>query len=308
MRKVLIVYYSQTGQLTEIVNSVVSPFRKANDFDLVFEELKPKKPFPFPWSGEPFFQVFPESVKGIPCELEPFGLKESETYDLVILAYQSWYLSPSIPFNSFLQSSAAKNMINETPVITIIGCRNMWIMSQEYVKRKISEFKGRLAGNIVLTDKTPNLISVLTFVRWLIYGRRKGTGIWGRLMPRAGVSEQDIKNASVFGDLILKSIRENDLNNLQLHLVENGAVKVNPVLMSIEKRGYIMFRIWSDFILKKGNYGDPARNHRLRIFKYYLFIVLYLISPVASLIFYLVHIINKKNRYRLIQKYSGLEG
>src|SRR5512138_3283319 len=105
MKRILIIYYTQTGQLKEIIDSVVAPLK--NDCQLFYEELKPVPAFPFPWSGKSFFQAFPESVKEIPCELEPFKNNPDENYDLVILAYQVWYLSPSIPVNSFLQTETA---------------------------------------------------------------------------------------------------------------------------------------------------------------------------------------------------------
>ena len=46
MKKALIIYYSQTGQLKKIVDSVTNPLRE--DFDLIFEELMPVHPYPFP--------------------------------------------------------------------------------------------------------------------------------------------------------------------------------------------------------------------------------------------------------------------
>ena len=83
-----------------------------------------------------------------------------------------------------------------------------------------------------------------------------------------------------------------------------GAVQVNPVLASIEKRGLMMFKIWSKFILNKGDYNSPKRIGRLKLFKYYLFAVIYLVSPVASLIFYLVHKINIRGTQNMIDYYS----
>ena len=121
MKKILVLYYSQTGQLTEIVNSITTELRYNNDVELVFEEIRPKEPYPFPWTGEQFFQAFPESVKEIPCKLNPVSFDTETHFDLVILAYQVWFLSPSIPISSFLQTGEAKNILNGRPTITIIG-------------------------------------------------------------------------------------------------------------------------------------------------------------------------------------------
>ena len=102
MKRILIIYYTQTGQLRQIVETMAEPLR--NDCQLDYEELKPSTPYPFPWNGMPFFQVFPESVKEIPCGMESLQNDMETDYDLVILAYQVWFLSPSIPITSFLKS------------------------------------------------------------------------------------------------------------------------------------------------------------------------------------------------------------
>ena len=94
MKRALVIIYSQTGQLKKIVDSVTVRLRE--DFELVFEELKPVPSYPFPWQGRQFFHVFPESVQEIPCVLEPFEFNPDQDFDLVILAYQVWF-SISLP-------------------------------------------------------------------------------------------------------------------------------------------------------------------------------------------------------------------
>jgi hypothetical protein len=305
MKRALVIFYSQTGQLKEIVDSVTAPL--GEDFALVFEELKPIPPFPFPWRGMPFFQAFPESVQEIPCVMEPFKFNPDQDFDLVILAYQVWYLSPSIPFTAFLQSPQARKVLKGRPVITILGVRNMWVMAQERVKRQIGDLGGTLVGNIVLVDPYPNLVSVVTIVRWLMKGEQKGKGLINGIFPQAGVPEQSIREAAKFGEVIRGAFRAGQLDELQDQLLKKGAVKVRPVLMNIEKRGQMMFGFWSRFVLKKGGYGDPAREGRLKLFKWYLFVVIYIASPIFSFIFWFAHKIFYKKSWRLVEYYSHVE-
>ena len=302
MKKILIIYYTQTGQLKQIVDSVTSPL--SQDYQLFFEELKPDPLYPFPWRGMPFFQVFPESVKEIPCALKPLTCSLEEDYDLVILAYQVWFLSPSIPIVSFLQSEEAKKILKGKPVITVSGVRNMWIMAHERVKARIAELGGRLVGNIILADPSPNLLSVITIVRWMMKGERSPFRKYGISFPPAGVPEKLISEASQFGVLIKEAIANDSFYDLQPHLVRHGAVKADPVLMNIEKRGKMMFGFWATMILRKGGYNNPKREGRLTMFKYYLFTVIYLVSPVASLIFSMIFKINPAAADRIIKRYS----
>jgi hypothetical protein len=298
-KKVLVVYYTQTGQLREIVNSVTAPLAAEDDVILVFEELKPKPDFPFPWPADQFFQAMPESVNGIPCELEPLSVTGEEIFDLIIVAWQPWFLSPSIPIHAFFQLEAAKKLLQGKPVVTLIGSRNMWVMAQEQIKKYISGAKGRLVGNIVLYDKNPNLLSVVSVIRWLIQGRKER---YMGIIPAAGVSDEDILSSSRFGRHLVDAIKTGNYESLQPNLVSNGAVNVLPGILMIEKRGIILFRLWANFILKKGSYGDKARLKRVRLFKYYLLIVIYLVSPLASVLFFLI----KPFRSKAIKKQISL--
>lgn len=302
-KRILVVCYSQTGQLKEIAGSVTGLL--AEEFDVVFEELRPVPAYPFPWNGMPFFQVFPESVREIPCELEPLRLDPDEPFDLVILAYQVWYLSPAIPVTAFLQSGQAKKILAGRPVVTLLGVRNMWIMAQERVKAMIAAAGGRLAGNIVLADPAPNLKSVITIVRWMMKGERTPFRKYGIGFPAAGVPAEEIRNAGRFGQTIAKAIREDDFGGLQRALVAQGAVNVDPVLYNIEKRGKMMFGIWSRFILKKGGYNDPRREGRLKMFKYYLFAVIYLISPFVSGLFRLIFLLNPGAARKIAERFRS---
>jgi hypothetical protein len=294
-KKILVVYYTQTGQLLDVVNSVLSPLAGNHEISVVFEALRPNPPFPFPWTSDAFFQAMPECVKGIPCELEPLSLNGQEDFDLIIFAWQPWFLSPSIPIHTFLQSSVARRLISGKPVITIIGSRNMWVMGQEVIKDYIREAQGRLAGNIVLFDRASNLLSVVSIIRWMFTGKKER---YMKIFPPAGISQTDINGASQYGQIILEALQNNNIENVGIKLVEAGSVDVQPDLVMIEKRGKVFFRLWADFILKKGSHGAASRLNRVRLFKYYLLIVIYLASPFATILFY----ITKPFRSKAIKK------
>ena len=304
-KKALIVYYTQTGQLKNIVDSVCNPLK--DDFEFVYEELKPVPVFPFPWPDMTFYQAFPESVQEIPCELETFSFDPEDNFDLVILAYQPWYLSPSIPFTAFLQTEAAAKVLKGKPVITIIGSRNMWIMAQERVKRRILEMGGRLIGNIALTDRHHNLVSVVTIVHWMLKGEKRGSGLYGKLFPPSGILGKDISEAEGFGFLIRDAFQNSTLEGLQDAMLFQGAIRINPVLMTMEKRGFMMFRAWSKFVLKKGGAGDPSRVGRLKMFRIYLFTVIYIVSPIGGVVVWLIHKLNYRKKRKMIQYYSHNE-
>jgi len=301
-KKALVVFYTQSGQLKNIVDSICKPMQA--DFDFTYEELKPEPAFPFPWKGMEFYQAFPESVQEIPCKLQEFNFDPEEDFDLVILAYQPWYLSASIPFTSFLMTEDGQKVMKGKPVITIIGSRNMWIMAHERVKKRIMNAGGNPVGNIVLVDKSHNLVSVVTIVRWMMKGEKHGGGLYGKLFPPAGVRDQDIQEAAKYGPLISRAFQKNELEELQDQLIAAGAVQIKPVLMAVEKRGYMMFKPWSKFVLRKGGVNDPARAGRLKMFRAYLFTVIYLVSPIGGAVVWLIQKIFYKSTSRAVKRYA----
>ena len=278
MKRVLVVYYTQSGQLKEIIDSVLSPLTEVT---IDFLPIDTAEPFPFPWTDKAFFGAFPESYLQIPQPLKPFQLAHTD-YDLVILGYQVWYLSPSIPFNSFLQSEAGKRLLQGKPVVTISGTRNMWVMAHQKVKKLLTECGAHLVGNIALTDRHHNHISVITIVQWLFSGdkNKRYLGVF----PKAGVADKDIKGASVYGALIAQHLQTGDYTGLQQEIVAHGGVHYKRFLLSAEKKGNRLFGIWAKMI-----YGSKKRKFLLKCFRIYLYIAIWVLMPIVWLLYWLTY-------------------
>ena len=291
MKNILVTYYTQTGQTKEVMQQLLSPLMGQEGINITYHEIKPKVAYPFPWRALQFFDAFPESVLDIPCELEKNPVDLSVKYDLIVLAYQIWYLSPSIPVNSFLQTVEAKQIFKNTPVVTIISCRNMWMMAQEKVKIKLNELGSSVVGNIVFYDKAPNLVSVVTICAWLIGGVREG---FLSIFPRSGLSKKDVEESPKYGKLLLESLITNSYQNLQPALNQLGAVDIKPNLMLLEKRGSKLFKVWANFIRKKGEAGDKKRIGRVRLFAICLPTGILLLSPIKAITSFLVLTFTKK--------------
>jgi hypothetical protein len=298
-KKILVVYFSQSGQLRNILASIVLPIRSAGH-EIVIKEILPQPPFPFPWTSDEFFDSFPESYAGIPCNIATLNLSAEEKFDLVMLGYSPWYLSPSIPTHAFLQSEEGRMLLKNKKVITVIGSRNMWLQAQEKVKKYLQGIGSELVGNIALRDRNPNLTSVITIIRWLLKGKQEKS----RFFPRAGVSEEDIKTAVVFGELIKEALEKDKFDSLQDKLTTKGATSISPNYVLFERNGSRIFKIWAKLILKMGGKGDRKRIRRVRFFKWYLITVLFLITPMANVIYAFIKLFKKNKIKQEIQYFS----
>ncbi|WP_336703499.1 dialkylrecorsinol condensing enzyme DarA [Chryseobacterium indologenes] len=274
-KNILVIYYSQTGQLEDIVRNIAQPFEaKKEAYDVTYYNIQLKEDFPFPWPGDVFFNTFPESYLQVPKEiLTPSEEILNKKYDLILFGYQVWYLTPSIPIISFLKSDYAKQILKDTPVVTISGTRNMWMLSQEKLKVYLRDLQAKLVGNIALVDRHDNYTSVLTILRWLTTGQKEKSG----MLPAAGVSDEEITGSVKYGEIIERHFNNNDLSSLQPDLVKNGAIEIRAFLVRVEKVGNKIFTVWSNLIIKK----KEKRPLLIKFFKVYLMAAIWIISPVV---------------------------
>lgn len=280
MLNILVASYSQTGQLDEILDSIVKPL---SEFSVDRIKIEPEHPYPFPWTGAEFFELMPSCVLEQPIELKPFEIPDKE-YDLIILGYQPWFLSPSLPATSILKNEKFKKATEGKPVITVIGARNMWINSQKSVIKDLEEANAQLVANIPLGDRTSNLVSAITILHWMLNGRKDS--LMG-IFPKPGISDEDIKEASKYGELIAEALRANQLPALQEKILSLGGIELPISIIFIEERAKILFRIWANFIDKK---GTTPRKRRLytRLFKYYLIVALFIVAPIVLFIYFAI--------------------
>ncbi len=297
MKEVLVIHYSQTGQLTTILENIVATLH-SDKINISYYEIVPDPIFEFPWKKEKFYDAFPETFLQIPSKFHPPKPEIlDKKYDLVLFGYQVWFLTPSIPINSFLKSDFAKRLLKDTPVVTIVTCRNMWIQAQEKMKRLLSDASAKLVGHIALVDRHINHISVITIAHWMFSGRKdRYLGIF----PRPGVSDDDIANAEKFAHPIEQALLSNNFSDLQENLLRLDAVRINPFLVRTDERGNVLFSKWANLIIKKGNPGNPKRLKWIALFKYYLLFAIWVIAPIVFVVFLLTYLpmTSKRNSER----------
>jgi hypothetical protein len=304
MKNALVIHYSQSGQLTGAVKSTLRHFENHPECTVTYTELKPLQPFPFPWTYSQFWDAFAETVKGIPCEMQPLEFDRTVNYDLIILAYQPWFLSPSRPVDSFLQSAEAKQLLNGKPVVTILACRNMWLNAQERVKIRLRDIGAQLVGNITYVDRSSNLVSLITVLAFALGGEK---GRYLGIFPKYGVPQEELNSVAWrYGDILMNHLQKGSYNEMQAALVQAGAVKIKTNLMMMEGRGKILFPIYADFILKKGKANSHQRRTRSKAFGIILPILILILSPVITIVSRLMPLLFRTKARKEVEYFSGV--
>ncbi|MCP2041217.1 hypothetical protein L1281_001811 [Neisseria sp. HSC-16F19] len=276
-KKVLLLHYSQTGQLDSLAAHFVQPLQAAEGIEVETVRLEPQTPYPFPWPFWRFFDTFPETV-----HLQPQPIRtpvfRHERYDLVILAYTVWFLSPAQPITAFLQSPQAA-VLRDTPVLTLIGCRNMWLMAQETVKELLRQNGARLVDNVVKIDACSSAASFITTPLWMLSGRKKGAS-W---LPEAGIALSELVDGARFGARVRDCLLTQDTIDAPM-LTGMGAVKVNERLIFSEKAAKRSFWLWGRLLMACGRISPVLRRGVLALYIAFLITLILTVVPVSAVV------------------------
>lgn len=306
VKKVLAVGWSQTGQLDALLDSILGPLERSPEIELTRVRLQPREAFPFPWSFWRFFDTFPETVHDDPVPIDETALPEAGDFDLVILAWQVWFLSPSMPMTAFLQSERGQRLVRGKPVVTVIGCRNMWLMAQEKLKRRLRALDARLVDNVVLTDSAHSAATFISTPAWMLTGRRGP--FLGGLVPAAGIDQQDIAGAARFGEAIARQLPAREADDASPMLKGLGAVRINERLIASEHIAHRSFRLWGALLRRAGAPGSVLRRIVLALYVLFLVTMIVTVVPVTAIIKRLAAPLMRRRVARQRAYYAGPSG
>ncbi len=302
MKKVLVLYYSQSGQLRNVIESFTSDLPD-DDIKVDIREIKPLVLYPYPWGFYEFFDEFPDAAHMKGCEVKEIENLDDD-YDLIILGYTIWFLAPSSPIVGFMKSAQAKKIFKNKPVITLIACRDMWVMAQEKVKGLLKNVEARLIDNVALTDQGKGIYSFATTPRWLLSGKKDA--FW--FFPPAGILESDIKNASRFGKRLNKALKEDREKSTSPLLSNLGAVNVNGKLIASEMIATRSFYIWGKIINFCGRKKSFSRKIAITVYAVFLALMVFTLVPINLIVRGLLNYFRKDKIIALEKKYEEPSG
>ena len=301
MGSVLVVHHSQSGQLARVARTIAAPLAQAGH--RVDElRLEPLAPYPFPWTFWAFLDAFPESVYLDPPPLKPWSAPAAR-YDLVLLCWSPWFLSPAPPATAFLQSDQGRALLRDAPVVTVTANRGMWVQAQEQVKALLAAAGARHCDHVALVDPH-RLASFITTPRWLLTGRREP--FWG--LPAAGVPEPEVARAARFGRALAAALSANRLDGSAPVLAGLGAAQVDPALLASEKIGRRSFRVWGKLVRSAGGPGALSRRPVLAVYLAFLVLMIVTVVPVSLVLRFLLRPLLHKRLAALAAAYERPSG
>ena len=280
VKRILVLSYSQTGQLAQITQSILAPLLQSSDCSVHIETLRPVAPYPFPWGFFSFLDAFPESAHMVGPALQPLSLTGDEDFDLVIIPYQVWFLAPSLPITAFLQHPTAQKLLAGKPVVTVIACRNMWMLAQDKMKGMLAACGARLLDNVALVDPSSTMTTLFTTPLWLLSGKRD----FLPGLPAAGVDAASIQAASRFGGALRDALRSDQERGNAPLLTGLKAADSDPSLLFSEKAATRSFYLWGKLLRAVGGPGQLRRRPFLILYVVFLITLILTVVPLSLLV------------------------
>lgn len=265
--RAVVYLYTQTGQLREVADALTAPL-EARGWDIRWVDVQPREAFPFPWPIRRFFGVFGQAVDpDALVELVPPALGfETAPGELVILAYQVWYLAPSLPIRSLLKRHP--EAVRGRSVVSLIACRNMWYSAAIETSGLLRSAGARSVEVVAATDTRRSSTTLVTTLRWLLTGNRERFGWFGR----AGVGDDELARVAAVGQGIAES-----------GPFPRDAAPILPALAAADLLAGKVFRRWGATVRSARGYGTIAHSASLITFALSLGIAIVIGLPLTAL-------------------------
>jgi menaquinone-dependent protoporphyrinogen IX oxidase len=195
--RVLLLYYSYTGQAQKVLEAAGEVFR-GRGCDVQTAEIKfTDKRYAEKFSRFPMRRVWPDmlSVLGAQKRNETGEIQTPDTvrdgdYDLILIGSPTWWDNVSMPLRSFLKSDEARKLLSDKPFAVLIVCRQFWRKNLEGVRELAGEQGGRYVDEIHFTYPGDNLHSMLALTSYLGSGKYRKKYLGLRLPPTNVQPEQ----------------------------------------------------------------------------------------------------------------------
>lgn len=265
-RRAVVYLYTQTGQLNEVAKAFTAPLQ-ARGWDIRWVDVQPRVAFPFPWPIRRFFGVFPQAVdpEALVELVAPAAGFSTAPEELVILAYQVWYLAPSLPIRSMLR--AHPEAVQDRNVVSLIACRNMWYSAAIEVSGLLRAAGARRLEVVAATDTRPSSTTLVTTLHWLLTGKREPF-LW---FGRAGVDDTELARVAAVG----RSIADG-------RPCPADAAPVQSALAAADLFAGRIFRRWGATVRSAQRFGAVAQGISLAMFVIGLGMAIVIVLPLIA--------------------------
>jgi len=208
--RILIVYYSQAGQTERAAELLARSFGAGATIQLrnLANDLGIRGLYPMPWSFFGFLRAQPGSFS--PRErFETHAAVEPDSFDIMVLVYPVWFLSPASPVGAWLEQ-LPRGCLAGKRIVTVCTARNMWVEAQRIVRELIEENGGIVVAHAALEDRAPEAKSLVTTPYFFLTGSKSFASAKRRAaFPPFGIDDAEYDRLGRFGAAVA-AMRSNE--------------------------------------------------------------------------------------------------
>lgn len=202
--RVLLLYYSYTGQARKVLDAAGEVFRERGcevhtaPIEFTDPRYAPRfSRFPMNHMWRDFFGMLPAQTMKATGEIRtPDEVRRSD-YDLICIGSPTWWRDVSMPLRSFLKSGEARPLLQGKPFAVFVVCRRYWKENLNAVRKLAEKAGGRYEGGIHFSYPGDQLRSMLSLTSYLGSGEYRDKYLGVRI-PTTNISEAQLEETRRF--------------------------------------------------------------------------------------------------------------
>ena len=203
-RRVLLLFYSYTGQARKVLDAAGEVFRERGweVHSAPIEFIDPRyaerfSRFPMSHTWRDFIGMLPaQTLKSTGAIRTPDEVRRSD-YDLICIGSPTWWRDVSMPLRSFLKSDEAPPLLAGKPFAVFVVCRRYWRENLNAVRKLAEKVGGRYEGGIHFGYPGDQLRSMLSLTSYLGSGEYRERYL-GLRIPATNISEGQLDETRRF--------------------------------------------------------------------------------------------------------------
>ncbi|QZT64976.1 flavodoxin family protein [Mycolicibacterium austroafricanum] len=210
--RVLLLYYSYTGQSKKVLGAAGDVFR-ARGYEVTEAPIEFTDPrYAERFSRFPMRRVWPEFLGMLPAQTlqrtgdirTPDAVRTGD-YDLICIGSPTWWDTVSMPLRTFLTSHEARNLLEGTRFAVFVVCRRKWRKNLAGVRKLAEKKGGRYVDGIHFTYPGGELASMLSLTSYLGSGEYKDRYL-GVKLPPTNINDEHLEESRRFASRVADKV------------------------------------------------------------------------------------------------------
>ena len=206
--RVLLLYYTYTGQALKVLEAAGEVFRQRG-FDVRKAQIEFTDPrFAERFTRFPMRHVWPDMLSVLPAQTRrasgeirtPEAVRNGD-YDLICIGSPTWWRTTNMPMRSFLRSEEAGKLLAGTPFAAFVVCRRYWRDNFKTVRKLGQKQGGRYVGGVHFEYPGGQLRSLLSLTSYLGSGEYRDRYM-GIRIPTTNVQPEQLEQTREFASAL----------------------------------------------------------------------------------------------------------